>query len=249
MQTLSLGPWKSRHFGLLSRPGPCRSESVRILCLACSQCWRPSWRHCSWERCQSDIHSKMREGTVTFLSQFFFSFEPVFDERSKKLVVPGPNGQLRALGKPPFWPSFSTRALWFTGWCALFGVQPVLAAFLMTLLCSWDGGALPVWHSLENVCSVLPIADVGMALIKFPLAEDRGLSTSRSRFNRHSPGFNQHSPGFVCSVLRIADPGMAFSDRGLSRSRFNRPSPGFNRHSPVSFAPCFGSQMREWLSL
>ena len=49
------------------------------------------------------------------------------------------------------------------------------------------------------------IADVGMA---FSLAEDRGLS--RSRFNRHSPGFNQHSPGFVCSVLRIADAGMAF---------------------------------------
>ena len=42
----------------------------------------------------------------------------------------------------------------------------------------------------------------------FSLAEDRGLS--RSRFNRHSPGFNQHSPGFVCSVLRIADAGMAF---------------------------------------
>ena len=40
MQTLSLEPWKSRHFGLLSRPGPCRSESV--LCLACSQFWRPS---------------------------------------------------------------------------------------------------------------------------------------------------------------------------------------------------------------
>ena len=104
-------------------------------------------------------------------------------------------------------------------------------------------GTLPVGHSLENVCSMLPIADVGMA---FSLAEDRGLS--RSRFNRHSPGFNQHSPGFVCSVLRIADAGMAFSDRDLSRTRFNRPSPGFNRHSPVSFAPCFGSQMREWLS-
>ena len=42
---------------------------------------------------------------------------------------------------------------------------------------------------------------------------------------------------------------MAFSYRGLSRSRFNRPSPGFNRNSPVSFAPCFGPQMREWLSL
>ena len=97
-----------------------------------------------------------------------------------------------------------------------------------------------------------PIADVGMA---FSLAEDRGL-TSRSRFNRHSPGFNRHSPGFnrhspgfVCSVLRIADAGMAFSDRGLSRSRFKRPSPGFNRYSPVSFASCFGSQMRDWLSL
>ena len=85
--------------------------------------------------------------------------------------------------------------------------------------------------------------------LSFSLAEDRGLSTSRSRFNRHSPGFNQHSPGFVCSVLRIADAGMAFSDRGLSPSRFNRPSPGFNRHLPVSFAPCFGSQIREWLSL
>ena len=55
------------------------------------------------------------------------------------------------------------------------------------------------------VCSVLRIADVGMA---FSLAKDRGLS--RSRFNRHSPGFNRHSPGFVCSVLRIAA-GMAFS--------------------------------------
>ena len=46
---------------------------------------------------------------------------------------------------------------------------------------------------------------------------------------------------------------MAFSlaeDRGLSRSRFNRHSPGFNQHSDlVSFALCFGLQMREWLSL
>ena len=57
VQTVSLEPWRSRHFGLLSRPEPCRSESV--LFLACSQFWRPSWRHCSWERCQSDIHSKM----------------------------------------------------------------------------------------------------------------------------------------------------------------------------------------------
>ena len=57
VQTVSLEPWRSRHFGLLSRPEPCRSESV--LFLACSQFWRPSWRHCSWERCQSDIHSNM----------------------------------------------------------------------------------------------------------------------------------------------------------------------------------------------
>ena len=42
-------------------------------------------------------------------------------------------------------------------------------------------------------------ADVGMA---FSLAEDRGLSRSR---------FNRHSPGFVCSVLRIADTGMALN--------------------------------------
>ena len=28
VQTVSLEPWRSRHFGLLSRPGPCRSESV-----------------------------------------------------------------------------------------------------------------------------------------------------------------------------------------------------------------------------
>ena len=40
IQTVSLEPWRSRHFGLLSRPGPCRSESV--LSLACSQFWRPS---------------------------------------------------------------------------------------------------------------------------------------------------------------------------------------------------------------
>ena len=176
------------------------------------------------------------------LSPVFGKWSPkhAFDERSKNSVVLHANAQFRALEKPPFWPSFSTGALSFRE-CPLFGVQPVLAAFVTTL----QLGTLPVWHSLENVCStVLPIADVGMA---FSLAEDRGLS--RSRFNRHSPGFNQHSPGFVCSVLRIADAGMAFSDRGLSRSRFNRPSPGFNRHSPVSFAPCFGSQMREWLSL
>ena len=176
------------------------------------------------------------------LSPVFGKWPPkhAFDERSKNSVVLHANAQFRALEKPPFWPSFSTGALSFRE-CPLFGAQPVLAAFVTTL----QLGTLPVWHSLENVCStVLPIADVGMA---FSLAEDRGLS--RSRFNRHSPGFNQHSPGFVCSVLRIADAGMAFSDRGLSRSRFNRPSPGFNRHSPVSFAPCFGSQMQEWLSL
>ena len=176
------------------------------------------------------------------LSPVFGKWPPkhAFDERSKNSVLLHANAQFRALEKPPFWPSFSTGALSFRE-CSLFGVQPVLAAFVTTL----QLGTLPVWHSLKNVCStVLPIADVGMA---FSLAEDRGLS--RSRFNRHSPGFNQHSPGFVCSVLRIADAGMAFSDRGLSRSRFNRPSPGFNRHSPVSFAPCFGSQMREWLSL
>ena len=40
IQTLSLGPWRSRHFRLLFRPGSCRSESV--LFLACSQFWRPS---------------------------------------------------------------------------------------------------------------------------------------------------------------------------------------------------------------
>ena len=40
MQTLSLEPWRSRHFGLLSFPGPCRSESVFFL--ACSQFWRSS---------------------------------------------------------------------------------------------------------------------------------------------------------------------------------------------------------------
>ena len=40
VQTVSLEPWRSRHFGLLSRPEPCRSESV--LLLACSQFWRPS---------------------------------------------------------------------------------------------------------------------------------------------------------------------------------------------------------------
>ena len=81
----------------------------------------------------------MRKGTVKFQSQSFFSFELVFDERSQKLVVLGPNGQLRALGKPPFWPSFSTGALWFRG-CPLFGVQPVLAVFVTTL----QMGTLPV---------------------------------------------------------------------------------------------------------
>ena len=91
------------------------------------------------------------------------------------------------------------------------------------------------WWSVASLTftrkCVLRASDCGCGNgFKFPLAEDRGLS--RSRFNRHSPFFNQHSPGFVCSVLRIADAGMAVSDRGLSRSRFNRPSPGFNRHSP-----------------
>ena len=137
------------------------------------------------------------------LSPVFGKWPPkhAFDERSKNSVVVHANAQFRALEKPPFWPSFSTGAL-SSRECPLFGVQPKKADFVTTL----QLGTLPVWHSLENVCStVLPIADVGMA---FSLAEDRGLS--RSRFNRHSPGFNQHSPGFVCSVLRIADAGMAF---------------------------------------
>ena len=51
-------------------------------------------------------------------------------------VVLGPNGQFRALEKPPFWPSFSTGALSFRE-CPLFGVQPVLAAFVTTLQLGW----------------------------------------------------------------------------------------------------------------
>ena len=45
--------------------------------------------------------------------------------------------RIAALEKPPFLPSFSTGALWFTGWCALFGVQPVLSAFVTTLPLGW----------------------------------------------------------------------------------------------------------------
>ena len=40
VQTGSLEHWRSRHFGLLSRPGPCGSHDGE-LCLACSQFWRP----------------------------------------------------------------------------------------------------------------------------------------------------------------------------------------------------------------
>ena len=46
----------------------------------------------------------------------------------QKSVVLRPNGQFRAFPKPPFWASFSTRALGFRGW-ALFGVQPEMADF------------------------------------------------------------------------------------------------------------------------
>ena len=41
IQTLSLEPWRSRHFGLLSRPRPCGSQGG-VLFLAGSQFWRPS---------------------------------------------------------------------------------------------------------------------------------------------------------------------------------------------------------------
>ena len=112
-------------------------------------------------------------------------------------------------------------------------------------------------HSPGFVCSVLRIADAGMA---FSLAKDRG--PSRSRFNRLAwfhllrasdcgcgNGFlfsqrprpvsqslqNRHSPGFVCSVLRIADAGMAFSlakDRGLSRCGMKCP------HTDARRWPC-----------
>ena len=117
IQTLSLEPWRSRHFGLLSRPGP-------------------------------------------------LSFRE----------------------------------------CPLFGVQPVplLAAFVTTLQLGW-------W-------SVASLKFTRKCLLR---ASDCGCGN----------GFS------------------SAEDRGLSRSRFNRHSPGFNQHSPVSFAPFFGSQMREWLSL
>ena len=62
-----------------------------------------------------------------------------FEERSKNSVVLHANAQFRALEKPPFWPSFSTGALSFRE-CPLFGVQPVLAAFVTTL----QLGTLPV---------------------------------------------------------------------------------------------------------
>ena len=60
-------------------------------------------------------------------------------------------------------------------------------------------------------CFLRASCDVGMA---FSLAEDRGLSRSR---------FNRHSPGFACSVLRIADAGIIFlfSQRPRSVSLWN----------------------------
>ena len=118
----------------------------------------------------------------------------------KILVVLCPNGQFRALEKPPFWPSFSTGALSFR-----------VSFFWLAA----SSGGLRDDTAAGNVASLT--------------------------FTRKC-------------LLRASDCGcgndfLLAEDRGLSRSRFNRPSPGFNRHSPVSFASCFGSQMREWLSL
>ena len=76
--------------------------------------------------------------------------------------------------------------------------------------------------------SVLRIAGAGMA---FSLAKDRGLSRSR---------FNRHSPGFVCSVLRIVDAGMAFSlakGRGLSRCGMKCPH---TDRTPMAVCVLFG---------
>ena len=55
---------------------------------------------------------------------------------AKNSVVLHPNAQFRALEKPPFWPSFSTGALWFRE-CPLFGVQPKKADFVTTLQMGW----------------------------------------------------------------------------------------------------------------
>ena len=119
----------------------------------------------------------------------------------KNSVVLCPNGQFRALEKPPFWPSFSTGALSFRE-CPFFWRAA-------------SSGGLRDDTAAGNVAS---LTFIRKCLLR---AFDCGCGN-----------------GFLLA-----------EDRGLSRSRFYRPSPGFNRHSPVSFAPCFGSQIREWLSL
>ena len=72
------------------------------------------------------------------LSPVFGKWPPKhpFNERSKIRSFCIQTLSLEPLEKPPFWPSFSTGTLSFREG-PLFGVQPVLAAFVTTLQLGW----------------------------------------------------------------------------------------------------------------
>ena len=190
------------------------------------------------ERCQSDIHPKMRKGTVKFQSQSFFSFEPIF-EALIALEVP------QRAYRPPLCTCttpghFSSEREHKS--CTATGLVSSIALIFcfrkhadradrvgVSCESAFDLGGF--WPQIDavffaSVWILTPEARIhGRRKRKIDsLAKDRGLS--RSRFNRHSPGFNRHSPCFVCSVLRIAA-GMAFSlakDLGLSRCGMKCPA-------------------------
>ena len=212
--------WKcpNEHFGLLFRTP--HTQEIDGLTLP----GRPS----TLIGCRPRIHA--------VLSPVFGKWSPkhAFDERSKNSVVLHPNAQFRALEKPPFWPSFSTGALSF--WeCPLFGVQPVLAAFVTTLQLGWwnvasltftrkcllrasncgcGNGFLfsrrprPVSQSLQSALAWFRLLRASDCRCGNGFLRPRPVSQS---LQSALSWFQSALACFVCSVLLFADAGMAFS--------------------------------------
>ena len=176
------------------------------------------------------------------LSPVFGKWPPkhAFDERSKNSVVLHANAQFRALEKPPFWPSFSTRALvvervsfvWraassgglrddtaagnvasltFTRKCLLHGASD----------CGCGNGFLfsrrprPVSQSLQSALAWFQSALAWFRLLR---ASDcrcgNGFLWPRpvsQSLQSALSWFQSALACFVCSVLRFADAGMVFS--------------------------------------
>ena len=183
IQTVSFEPWRSRHFGLLSRPGPCRSERCPLFGVQPVLAAIVTTLQLGWWRVASLTFTRkclLRASDIGCGNGFLFSRRPRAVSQSLQSALAwfqSPLAWFRLLhasdcrcGNGFLWP------------------RPVSQSLQLAL--SWFQSALACF-----VCSVLRFADAGMA---FSLAKDRDLS----RCGMKCPSHWSHAVGRVRSFYQ-----------------------------------------------